>query len=468
MRACVQRRPADVRQSAGTRRRGVVSPPGRPRPSLRLPYGTCRLAATADRPPLGRVALERVGQGGGEQAPWASDEGPWHTSCRVDITCLVQSSASPRPRRSPPPRTHRPLVGPCRTNQIQSGHTAARHLRRATFRGTGARSIRPAAWGRDREGDRRGAEAVGVVPYGTRRGATPVPRGNGSADARAAGPVRRASPSAPLAPSRDGSRRGAQASSGRRRRGRRAASRSGRGSARAETTTLARQGDEQFVATALAAEAGEAVLQQPAAQVPIDLVEDVARERRSCVACFLQEILPVLPDEPPEQGHIGATSPAVARWERGRTRVAAPRCDTPSVRSNGGSAAQSWERCPARCGSLGAPTRQHAVRRCRSCGLRALAGQRGLERRVAGSVMDCRQPSAGPFPRASTSHVRPAPRPPSMHKCARAPALPSDPVARLGCTIVQRWDPALPRAPRVSSRVQLQCSDGRARSGTHA
>jgi hypothetical protein len=60
------------------------------------------------------------------------------------------------------------------------------------------------------------------------------------------------------------------------------------------------------VAAACAAEAGEAVLEQPAAQVPVDLVEDVARERSSCVARFLEEILPVLVGQPPEQGLLGA------------------------------------------------------------------------------------------------------------------------------------------------------------------
>jgi hypothetical protein len=34
------------------------------------------------------------------------------------------------------------------------------------FRGTGARSVRPAVWVRAREGDRRGAAAVGVVQHG--------------------------------------------------------------------------------------------------------------------------------------------------------------------------------------------------------------------------------------------------------------------------------------------------------------
>jgi hypothetical protein len=55
------------------------------------------------------------------------------------------------------------------------------------------------------------------------------------------------------------------------------------------------------------------------------------------------------------------------------------------------------------------------------------------------------------FPLANTSYERPAVWPPPMHKCARDPALPCGPRGRPLCTIVQRWDPALPRAPTVSS-----------------
>jgi hypothetical protein len=51
-------------------------------------------------------------------------------------------------------------------------------------------------------------------------------------------------------------------------------------------------------------------------------------------------------------------------------------------------------------------------------------------------------------PLANTRYMRPAEWPPSMHKCARDPALPLAPCCRHLCTNVQRWDPTLPRVPR--------------------
>jgi hypothetical protein len=67
------------------------------------------------------------------------------------------------------------------------------------------------------------------------------------------------------------------------------------------------------------------------------------------------------------------------------------------------------------------------------------------------------------FPLANTSYERPAPWPPSMHKCARDPALPLGPHRRHVCTFVQRWDPTLPRALTVPSWVH-RC----AATGAHA
>jgi hypothetical protein len=61
------------------------------------------------------------------------------------------------------------------------------------------------------------------------------------------------------------------------------------------------------------------------------------------------------------------------------------------------------------------------------------------------------------FPRDNTSYMRPAGWPPTMHKCARDPALPCGPIGRPLCTRVQRWDPTLPRVPRrgaLCTRVQ--------------
>jgi hypothetical protein len=68
-----------------------------------------------------------------------------------------------------------------------------------------------------------------------------------------------------------------------------------------------------------------------------------------------------------------------------------------------------------------------------------------------------------PFPHANTSYMRPAKWPPSMHKCARDPALPLALCSRPLCTRVQRWDPTLPRAPEPSSGVH-RC----AATGAHA
>jgi hypothetical protein len=59
--------------------------------------------------------------------------------------------------------------------------------------------------------------------------------------------------------------------------------------------------------------------------------------------------------------------------------------------------------------------------------------------------------------------MRPAPWPPPRHKCARDPALPYGPRSRPLCTSVQRWDPALPRAPVGSS-----CGHDCAATGAHA
>jgi hypothetical protein len=66
-------------------------------------------------------------------------------------------------------------------------------------------------------------------------------------------------------------------------------------------------------------------------------------------------------------------------------------------------------------------------------------------------------------PLATTSYERLAVWPPTMHKCARDPALPLALCCRPLCTSVQRWDPTLPRAPRVSSWVH-----DRAATGAHA
>jgi hypothetical protein len=74
------------------------------------------------------------------------------------------------------------------------------------------------------------------------------------------------------------------------------------------------------------------------------------------------------------------------------------------------------------------------------------------------AVTECEIVSSRP-----PSYMRPAPWPHTMHKCARDPALPGGPNGRPLCTSVQRWDPTLPRAPKVSSRVH-RC----AATGAHA
>jgi hypothetical protein len=66
------------------------------------------------------------------------------------------------------------------------------------------------------------------------------------------------------------------------------------------------------------------------------------------------------------------------------------------------------------------------------------------------------------FPLANTSYERPAPWPPTMHKCARDPALPCGTLRRPLCTRVQRWDPALHSGPRC----RPWCTHGQRRART--
>jgi hypothetical protein len=71
------------------------------------------------------------------------------------------------------------------------------------------------------------------------------------------------------------------------------------------------------------------------------------------------------------------------------------------------------------------------------------------------------------FPLDNTSYIRPAPWPPTMHKCARDPALPLAPCCRPLCTLVQRWDPALPRVPRRGNLFTFVQRRARTQSYTH-
>jgi hypothetical protein len=123
------------------------------------------------------------------------------------------------------------------------------------------------------------------------------------------------------------------------------------------------------------------------------------------------------------------------------------------------------------------PTRVCGWRRPRPPGLRLAAGAGGAvvadgndapkaddcAAGAARALPGCGWPTARPsclrrsFLPANTSYMRPAPWPPTMHKCARAPALPRGPHRRHVCTIVQRRDPTLPRAPHrrpLCTRVQ--------------
>jgi hypothetical protein len=166
-----------------------------------------------------------------------------------------------------------------------------------------------------------------------------------------------------------------------------------------------------------------------------------------------------------------------AEWTRcqpqpGRPRAAPAAHSSPSSSSLPDAHERDWWRSPSHPG----PTRQPPASAARAGAV--LTGGNDVPRRhdraagAARALPGCGWPMARP-PRvrwpsspSTSSYMRPAPWPPSMHKCARAPALPYGPRSRPLCTLVQRWDPTLPRAPTLSSWVHA-CAAAGAHAVTH-